>query len=220
MKKFFTLLIISAIGATIVFLQGSETSETADDGKTNFVVNLVEKYSPTDARQLSAWYDKNVVYADNPTMEKISFKLDGQEIILAPNSTKKLIIEPGKHTLVLQEGKTIEFNQKEKTNRSILNPTGSNYIFWNINYGDILPVPPKQNHFIYNGEEFNGPFDLKNDYFIIRQGDYPWRFGLDEQIPDSIFITDNASSSKYALVFTKAFRLPDFIKFYPILIEE
>ncbi len=214
MKKLISLFVLIGGLVGIAFVQPSATSDNADDGKRNLVVEIVAKYFPFEAEKLLAWYDKNIVYADNPTEQVITFKLDDKEITLAAHQTQKVILEPGKHKLQLADGKTIELEQREGTNRSILNPTGSPYFFWKTVYGSVsLPIEYK----IINigGKTYEGPFEVSNEYFITRIGNHPWRFGLDEPIPETISV--NNDRSNYTLIFNKAYRLPDFIKAYPML---
>ncbi|OOF56434.1 hypothetical protein [Rodentibacter myodis] len=214
MKKLLSLFVIIAILGGIVFVQPSATADNADDGKRNFVVDMVAKYFPFEAEDLVAWYDKNIVYADNPTDQSVTFKLDGKEITLTAHQTQKLILEPGKHQLQLADGKTIELVQKEGANRSILNPTGSPYFFWKTIYGSVsLPIEYKM--VTIDGKTYEGPFELSNGYLITRVGNQPWRFGLDEPIPETISVNNDRNS--YTLIFNKAYRLPDFIKAYPML---
>lgn len=214
MKKLLSLLIIIAALVGVAFVQTSATSDNADDGKRNFVVEMVAKYFPFEAEDLAAWYDKNIVYADNPTDKAITFKLDGKEMTLEAHQTQKVMLEPGKHQLQLADGKTIELKQKEGTNRSILNPTASPYFFWKTVYGSVnLPIEYKLVNI--EGKTYEGPFDVSNEYLITRVGNQPWRFGLDEAIPDTVAV--NNDRNHYTLIFSKAYRLPDFIKAYPML---
>ncbi|BFU60185.1 MULTISPECIES: hypothetical protein [Rodentibacter] len=214
MKKLLSLFIIIAALVGIAFMQTSATADNADDGKRNFVVDIVAKYFPFEAEDLVAWYDKNIVYADNPTDQAISFKLDDKEITLAAHQTQKVILEPGNHKLQLADGKIIELEQKEGTNRSILNPTASPYFFWKTVYGSVnLPIEYKI--VTIDGKTYEGPFEVSNEYLITRIGNYPWRFGLDEPIPETVSV--NNDRSNYTLIFNKAYRLPDFIKAYPML---
>lgn len=214
MKKLFSILIIIAAWVGVAYVQPSATSDNKDDGKRNFVVDIVGKYFPFEAENLVAWYDKNIVYADNPTDNTVAFKLDGKEITLATHQTQKLIIEPGKHQLQLSDGNIVEIEQKEGSNRSILNPTASPYVFWKTIYGS-LSLPLEYHQISYNGTIYDGPFDVSNAYLITRVGNQPWRFGLDEAIPDTI--TVNNDRQTYNLIFNKAYRLPDFVKAYPML---
>lgn len=214
MKKLITLFAVIIILIAFALMQTSATSDKADDGKRNIVVSMVAKYFPFEAEELAAWYDKNIVYADNPTDSAISFKLDGKEINLAAHQTQKLLLEPGKHQLVLSDGKTIDITQEADTNRSILNPTASPYFFWQTVYGNVnLPIEYKM--VTIKGKTYEGPFEVSNAYFIPRMGDQPWRFGLDEPIPDTVAV--NNDRNHYTLIFAKAYRLPDFIKAYPML---
>lgn len=214
MKKLLSLLIIIAALIGIAYVQPSVTADNADDGKRNIVVSMVAKYFPFEAEDLAAWYDKNIVYADNPTNTAITFKLDGEEITLAAHQTQKLMLEPGQHRLELTDGKVVELTQKEGTNRSILNPTASPYIFWKTVYGSVsLPIEYKT--MAIEGKTYEGPFEVSNEYLITRIGNQPWRFGLDESIPDTVAV--NNDRNHYTLIFSKAYRLPDFIKSYPML---
>lgn len=214
MKKLLSLLIIIAVLIGIAAVQPSATADNADDGKRNFVVSLVAKYFPFEAEDLVAWYDKNIVYADNPTNTAITFKLDEKEITLAAHQTQKLILEPGQHRLVLADGKVVELTQKEGTNRSILNPTASPYFFWKTVYGSVnLPIEYKT--VAIAGKPYEGPFEVSNEYLITRIGNQPWRFGLDEPIPDTVAVNNDRNT--YTLIFSKAYRLPDFINAYPML---
>ena len=214
MKKLVTLLIIIAALIGVAYVQPSATAENKDDGKRNFVVDIVAKYFPFEAEDLAAWYDKNIVYADNPTDNAITFKLDGEEITLAAHQTQKLIIEPGKHQLQLADGNTVEIEQKAGANRSILNPTASPYVFWKTIYGAVS-LPMEYHQIRYNDTVYEGPFDVSNEYLITRVGNQPWRFGLDEQIPDTVAVNNDRQT--YNLIFSKAYRLPDFVKAYPML---
>ncbi|OOF57872.1 hypothetical protein BKK56_00585 [Rodentibacter genomosp. 2] len=214
MKKLFSLLIIIAAVFGIAYVQPSATSENKDDGKRNFAVDIVAKYFPFEAENLAAWYDKNIVYADNPTDHSVTFKLDEKEITLATHQTQKLILAPGQHRLALSDGKVVELTQKAGTNRSILNPTASPYFFWKTVYGSVsLPIEYKM--VTINGTTYEGPLEMSNEYLITRIGNQPWRFGLDEPIPDTVAV--NNDRNNYTLIFSKAYRLPDFIKAYPIL---
>ena len=217
MKKLITLLIIVGILIGTAAVQPSATSETTDDGKRNMVVEIVAKYFPFEAEELAAWYDKNTVYADNPTDEAIRFKLDDQEINLAAHQTQKLILAPGKHRLQLADGKIVELEQNQANNRSILNPTASPYIFWKTVYGSTN-LPLEYHQISYNGTIYEGPFEVSNDYFIRRSGNLPWRFGLDEPIPDTVAV--NNDRQNYHLIFSKAYRLADFVKAYPVLVRQ
>ncbi|OOF60739.1 hypothetical protein [Rodentibacter sp. Ppn85] len=214
MKKLIALLIIIAALGGLAFVQTSATADNADDGKRNFVVSIIAKYFPFEAEELTAWYDKNIVYADNPTDNSVTFKLDKKEITLAAHKTQKLILEPGQHRLELSDGKVVELTQKEGTNRSILNPTASPYFFWKTVYGSVnLPIEYKM--ITIDGKSYEGPIEISNEYLITRIGNQPWRFGLDEPIPDTVAV--NNDRNNYTLIFSKAYRLPDFIKAYPML---
>ncbi|NBH74959.1 hypothetical protein [Rodentibacter pneumotropicus] len=214
MKKLLSLLIIIAALIGIAALQPSATADNADDGKRNVVVSIVAKYFPFEAENLTAWYDKNIVYADNPTDSALTFKLDEKAITLAAHQTQKLILEPGQHRLELADGKVVEFTQREGTNRSILNPTASPYFFWKTVYGSVnLPLEYKT--VTIAGKPYEGPFEVSNEYLITRIGNQPWRFGLDESIPDTVAVNNDRNT--YTLIFSKAYRLPDFINAYPML---
>ncbi|OOF79561.1 hypothetical protein BKG96_01465 [Rodentibacter caecimuris] len=214
MKKLIMLLSIIAALVGVAFVQTSATADNADDGKRNFVVSIIAKYFPFEAEDLTAWYDKNIVYADNPTDHSVTFKLDEKEITLAAHQTQKLILEPGQHRLALSDGKVVELTQKAGTNRSILNPTASPYFFWKTVYGSVnLPIEYKI--ITIDGKSYEGPIEISNEYLITRIGNQPWRFGLDEPIPETVAV--NNDRNNYTLIFSKAYRLPDFIKAYPML---
>lgn len=55
----------------------------------------------------------NAVIVDNPTDKAISFEVDGKPYKMEPNSTQKIELENGNHTLKTPEGKEINFEKSE-----------------------------------------------------------------------------------------------------------
>lgn len=167
--------------------------------------------------------DKEEVVVDNPTSADITFFIDGKEYQLKANSFEELKLNVGNHTLKIPQGEEVSFEYAKGQGGSIINPTNTKYILVAENYSDI---PIEQNHmykllfkdFAFDGDVYYGPFEAVEGYFIPHTEGKPWRYGLNEEFPESITVTDNGS--KMNLTYKKIFRPAEFKKEYQDLIVE
>lgn len=161
---------------------------------------------------------EQIVIADNPTSERISFAVDDQQYTLEANTSMELRLDNGTHTLTTPTGERITFVKGEGEAQSLLNPTRSRYVIVTEAYTDT----PRDENIMYtirfkeielDGRYFYGAFEVVDDCFIPSSGDRHWRFGLDEPFPDTL-PWDRTDDASVNLMVRKIFRLPAFLEEY------
>lgn len=158
------------------------------------------------------WEGRSVII-DNPTDQEISFEIDGKNYHLAADSSQKITLKNGEHSLKI-DGEEYSFKKKGFTfeggidavldqgigaaKYAILNPTQSLYVLSYEYYGDGEPEYPEDQ-------------DFDAVYFEVR-ADY----GLDESYPDTISL----SKGTKGVFKTKLFRGRDYLEEYDLLDAE
>lgn len=159
-----------------------------------------------------AWEGRSVII-DNPTDQEISFEIDGKNYHLAADSSQKITLKNGEHSLKI-DGEEYSFKKEGfalkggidavfdqgigAAKYAILNPTQSLYVLSYEYYGDGEPEYPEDQ-------------DFDAVYFEVR-ADY----GLDESYPDTISL----SKGTKGVFKTKLFRGRDYLEEYDLLDAE
>ncbi|WP_251423861.1 hypothetical protein [Veillonella agrestimuris] len=172
-----------------------------------------------------SFYYKGTTYADNPTDGAITFTLDGKSYTLAAHSMETLDLDPGEHVLVTPSGEERRFQVTDHDMKSILNPTESVYAIWYVQYGEgtVKNIRYGEVTTSIGNDVYTGPMKTHSEVYIQRQGNYPFRFGLDEAFPDVVYVNEddpNERGNPDALIFGKIYRAADFKAAYPALHKE
>lgn len=158
-----------------------------------------------------AWEGRSVI-VDNPTDEEISFQIDGKTYHLSAETSEKITLKNGEHTLKI-DGEEYPFKKEGfalkggvnavldqglgAAKYAILNPTQSVYVLSHEYYGDGDPEYPEDQ-------------DFDAVYFEVR-ADY----GLDESYPDTISLSKGTKGAFK----TKLFRGREYLEEYDLLDE-
>ncbi|MDR1877261.1 MAG: hypothetical protein LBQ84_06520 [Flavobacteriaceae bacterium] len=153
---------------------------------------------------------------DNPTEDTINVIFNGENYLLASGQTLKVSVHQGKNTISSvsgKDGKAIlkdTFFTLEKTNRGLINPTGSTYYTFRRYYGHIKNIDSlyKANKTIIGGKEYVG--EIKEYKDLVLQDFY---FNVNEDFPKVINKVDTMESR------VKLFRKTQFLEFYQSTFE-
>ena len=176
--------------------------------------------SPEIGEKWQDYKEQETIIMDNPTDKAITFKIDDKEYTLQPKEMKEEPLKNGQHTMTVPgKSEPIPFEQKETYRKSLVNPTGSQYIIWSDVYrnkpGSALPSPSVRTSLVYiDGKEYEDLLQSVNDYFVPREKNQPWRWGLDEEMPEEVTVSNYDKDSTYALKYGKIYRATDFVKDY------
>ncbi len=151
---------------------------------------------------------------DNPTDADLTVILDGKTNITIPaNSSKNHIFTPGDHKMKVEStGAEYNFGLGSNMSGAILNPTKSGYIVMETSYAasDIYQkaaeaAMKKGNIYLSAlGMSIDGPYSKDSTFVIPRY----WDYGVDENFPEQISISADASYS----IQSKVYREADFMK--------
>lgn len=148
---------------------------------------------------------------DNPTDSAISLEIDGTRHEIPAHTAKDVSLAPGEHSLrsdTLGELKVIVYVGREG---GLINPTLSDYVIANEIYvsdaSKLKNFGAMRNTIQLEGVPFEGAFQQSHALFI----DKAWRFGVQENFPDSVteHVPDNGGN-----IFSKIFTAKDFIAYY------
>lgn len=79
----------------------------------------------------------------------------------------------------------------------------------------MLPNTSVRTPLVYiDGKEYEDLLQSVNDYFVPREKNQPWRWGLDEEMPEEVTVSNYDKDSTYALKYGKIYRATDFVKDY------
>lgn len=172
-----------------------------------------------------SYYYRGTTYADNPTDQAITFTLDGTAHTIDAHSMKTIELDPGQHILITPNGEERRFDVGSEDMKSILNPTESTYPIWYIQYGEgkVKNIQYGEVTTSIGDDVYIGPMRTHSEVYIQRSGNYPFRYGLDEQFPDVVYVNEidpNEKGNPDALVFGKIYRPADFKAAYSTLYKE
>lgn len=155
------------------------------------------------------------VYADNPTNQTLNFTIDGVSYSIPPKEHLLIDLADGTHTMTVKDAQeTITFEKMENDKGALLNPANAQYVVWKTPYTD-KPIEENRaylNSFkdvVVNGTTYHGPFTVIEGYYNGNGNSFTWKFGLDEDFPESYNIHDSGSTS-VNIMFGKLFRAEDF----------
>ena len=183
------------------------------------LATLFDAFAPEIAGMIRDRADRETVVMDNPTDASVTFKIDGKSFTLNAKESRTETLAVGSHVMeVPGRSEPITFEQKDSYRKSLVNPTGSLYIIWDEIYTNN---PNSSVHgamhggtslVTVNGKEYEGMYTSVKDYFVARESEQPWRWGVDEEIPDEITVGNFRSGSTYSLKYGKLYRADDFVE--------
>lgn len=161
-------------------------------------------------------------WMDNPTSSSITVVIDETNYELPANSGVNVELNFGKHSMTYN-GETINFVVKPNDQNCVINPTLSNYIFFN----EIYVVEGKEDKaaaeyektkdaYLYplvleNNDTISVPFKVIQNTLFIEQYQYYWHFGVTEPYTDVRL--DMGGTSSATINRSKLFRESDFIDY-------
>lgn len=166
-----------------------------------------------------------VFWMDNPTSSPIMVVIDDMNYELPANSGANIEINFGKHTLTYN-GETVRFVVKPNDQNCVINPTLSNYIFYNEMYvvegrEDKVAAEYEKIKKAYlfpfvleTNDTISVPFKVIQNTLFIEQYEYFWHFGVTQPYTNVRLNMDNTSAATVNR--SKVFREDDFLKYIGI----
>lgn len=161
-------------------------------------------------------------WMDNPTEKAIQVKIDSTVYDLPPNSGMTVDLSAGQHSLAYN-GESLKFFVKPNDQGSVINPTLSNYIFFNEIYvvegredkAEAEYEKIKNAYFhpfvLETGDTISVPFKVIENQLFIEQYEYYWHFGITEPYKN---VRLNMGNTSLATVNrSKLFRENDFFQY-------
>ncbi|GBU07561.1 hypothetical protein AwDysgo_08920 [Bacteroidales bacterium] len=159
-------------------------------------------------------------WIDNPLETPITISIDGKKHEIAANSQLLLELKSGRHSLDYNN-EQINFVVKPNDQQVIMNPTLSNYVFYNEIYSEIGKNAEEEveraykaylyDYYLPSGDTVKVPFKLVSDFFIGRYN-YYWHLNPTEPFPNTAKINKGGSNLSTAPQ-SKIFREHDFYSY-------
>lgn len=161
-------------------------------------------------------------WIDNPTSSPITVTIDNDSYEIPANSGVSVDIASGKHTLSYN-GQTINMVVKPNDQECVINPTLSNYVFFNNLYVVEGREEKAQSEYdnkiesytyplaLANNDTIMVPFKLIENTLFIERYNYYWHFGVTEDYKD--ITEDMSKTNQSTLNRAKIFRENDFYKY-------
>ncbi len=125
---------------------------------------------------------------DNPTDFPILVKIDSLEVEVPAQDAISVEMGKGEHTVLLENDSIINFNFTNSY--YMLNPTLSEYLEYNVYYGDgYVPESLNKNKVVYYGLELEGNYKVHKDLILP----ISWDYGPREIMPESVELDEYES---------------------------
>lgn len=153
-------------------------------------------------------------FISNPTTEKIQLAIDQQNYVIEPDSSLRINLSVGVHTLILPSSEEVKFSVSPFSKGGIINPTLSTHVIYALVYSrqpDAESEYSMDKEVMIDSVIFSGPIETTNHLFIDNVL-FNCTYWLSEPFPESISRFDSDLEHTTELKFFTKKEFIDFIE--------